>query len=99
MGNARIYHTDEIKQFFAQKKIRIQFLPPYTPQFNPIEEVFAMLKSRYHKIRPLAKTKQDIFRYVAKVIEEISNDKKIIFAFFYKHMQTFVKKGLDREAF
>ena len=30
-----------------------------------------MVKSKYHKIRPLAKTKQDIFRYLAKVIEEI----------------------------
>ena len=58
-----------------------------------------MVKSRHYKIRPLAKTKQDLFRYVAKVIEEITNNKKIIFAFFYEHMQTFIKKGLDREAF
>ena len=58
-----------------------------------------MIKSRYHKIRPLAKTKQDIFKNVAKVIEDIANDKKIIFAFFYNHMQTFVQKGIDRIAF
>ena len=74
MDNARIHHTDEIKQIFVQIKIRIQFLLSYTPQFNPIKEVFAIVKSRYHKIRPLAKTKKEIFRYVAKVIEEIPTD-------------------------
>ena len=32
-----------------QKKVRLEYLPPYSPDFNPIEEAFAELKAWYKR--------------------------------------------------
>lgn len=55
LDNASI-HTDSIAQeFFANRKFMALTLPPYTPQFNPIELVFRMIKAKVAwTIDPLA---------------------------------------------
>ena len=42
MDNCRIHHThiDMLRALFALKNIAILFLPPYSPDFNPIEKFF-----------------------------------------------------------
>ena len=42
MDNASIHHVDDIT---ANSGSRSLFLPPYSPDFNPIEELFSKLKT------------------------------------------------------
>ena len=42
MDNASIHHVEEVKDLFGAKLI---FLPPYSPDFNPVEGVFSQSKS------------------------------------------------------
>ena len=43
--NASIHHVDSVVETFQQLGVLIHFLPPYIPDFNPIEESFSKLKS------------------------------------------------------
>lgn len=40
MDNARIHHDPSIVELIKQRGYHIMYLPPYSPDFNPIELVF-----------------------------------------------------------
>ena len=45
LDNASIHHTEGVVDTIQQTGALVQFLPPYSPDLNPIEDVFAKLKS------------------------------------------------------
>ncbi|PPR04773.1 hypothetical protein CVT24_007089, partial [Panaeolus cyanescens] len=45
MDNARIHHGEEILELAHRFGVRIEFLPPYSPDLNPIEEAFSKVKA------------------------------------------------------
>ena len=44
MDNASFHHLDQVKQLCSNAGVKLLYLPPYSPDFNPIEEFFAELK-------------------------------------------------------
>ena len=44
MDNASIHHSRRVKQMCAEAGVILVYLPPYSPDFNPIEEFFAEVK-------------------------------------------------------
>jgi transposase len=44
MDNASFHHTGRIDQLCSEAGVKIMYLPPYSPDLNPIEEMFAELK-------------------------------------------------------
>jgi transposase len=46
------------------------YLPPYSPDFNPIEQVFAKLKAILRKVG--ARTVEDLWRAIGKALDEYS---------------------------
>lgn len=44
MDNAFFHHTDRIKQMCRDAGVKLLYLPPYSPDLNPIEEFLAELK-------------------------------------------------------
>ena len=44
MDNAAIHHNLEIDEILAERGIQIKYLPPYSPDLNPIENTFHTLK-------------------------------------------------------
>ena len=42
MDNCSIHHVQEVKDFIESMGIVIFFLPPYSPDYNPIEELFTL---------------------------------------------------------
>ena len=45
MDNCSIHHTQAITDLFDEAGIAVIFLPPYSPDFNPIEFAFSHVKS------------------------------------------------------
>ncbi|CAG8418811.1 unnamed protein product [Penicillium salamii] len=45
MDNASFHHSDRIKQMCSEAGVKLVYLPPYSPNLNPIEEYFAELKA------------------------------------------------------
>jgi transposase len=44
MDNASFHHTDRIEQMCSEAGVKLMYLPPYSPDLNPIKEMFAELK-------------------------------------------------------
>jgi transposase len=45
MDNASFHRTESIKQMCFAAGVKLVYLPPYSPDLNPIEEFFAELKA------------------------------------------------------
>ena len=55
MDNMRSHHAKAVKQVLHASGIRYLYLPPYSPDFNPIEKMWSKLKAylRKAKVRAL----------------------------------------------
>ena len=45
MDNASFHYSEQISQMCADAGVKLVYLPPYSPDLNPIKEFFAELKS------------------------------------------------------
>lgn len=45
MDNASFHHSEKITQLCADAGVKLVYLPPYSPDLNPIEEFFTKLKA------------------------------------------------------
>jgi hypothetical protein len=45
MDNASFHHSDRIEEMCLRVGVKLVYLPPYSPDLNPIEEFFAELKA------------------------------------------------------
>ena len=46
LDNARFHKKDDVRRIAEQAGHIVLFLPPYSPDFNPIEQDFATIKKR-----------------------------------------------------
>ena len=44
MDNCSIHHVDQVKEELHSAGIMVIFLPPYSPDLNPCEELFSYVK-------------------------------------------------------
>ena len=51
MDNACIHHNDDLVAAVEEIGGRVLYLPPYSPDFNPIETAFSALKSWLKRYR------------------------------------------------
>ncbi|CAG8752389.1 26696_t:CDS:2 [Gigaspora margarita] len=45
LDNAKIYHNSELLAYLDAFDVRVEFLPPYSPDLNPIEMAFSYIKN------------------------------------------------------
>lgn len=45
MDNASIHHVDTVQDLIEGSGARLIFLPPYSPDLNPVEGIFSQIKS------------------------------------------------------
>ena len=46
MDNAPWHKKDEVKEYCNNNKITLLFLPPYAPEYNPIERIWSFIKGK-----------------------------------------------------
>lgn len=51
IDNASIHKTKEVREVANQKGYTLLFTPPYTPEANPIEMVFGVVKNMFYRLR------------------------------------------------
>ena len=44
MDNASIHHVQEVVELLTDVGVLVKFLPPYSPDTNPIQDVFVEVK-------------------------------------------------------
>lgn len=54
MDNASIHKGSELRDLVAERGHRLVFIPPYSPEFNPIEMSFSAFKASLRRNYPIA---------------------------------------------
>ena len=67
MDNLGSHKGVAVREAIEAAGAELRFLPPYSPDFNPIENAFAKLKARLRKIA--ARTRDALWTAVANVID------------------------------
>lgn len=52
MDNFTIHHNSKVKELIEAQSCELLYLPTYSPDFNPIEHLFAKIKALIRKLRP-----------------------------------------------
>jgi len=52
LDNLAVHKQPEVRAAIEQVGAHLRFLPPYSPDFNPIEQAFAKLKALLRAVRP-----------------------------------------------
>lgn len=59
IDNARIHHLGRIPEICERHRVLLLYLPPYSPDFNPIEKVFSVFKKHLKREGTLTGTRSD----------------------------------------
>lgn len=51
MDNMRTHHSKAVKKAIEKMKISVIYLPPYSPDFNPIEKMWSKIKAILRKLK------------------------------------------------
>lgn len=68
MDNASIHKSKALKDYLDYIRCSIIFTPPYSPEYNPIELIFGIIKNKYYKLRY-----KDNFNIIKSINESISS--------------------------
>jgi transposase len=94
MDNASIHKNEEQRNFLESNGFELKFLPGYSPQLNPIEEVFSKWKHYIAQGNP--NTNEDLNLLINSSSNLISSQDC---EGFFRHVRSFVLKGIRREDF
>ena len=72
MDNHPVHCAKAVKRFLEEHKVPYVFLPPYSPELNPIEEAFSKIKHYIRKCKP--RTEETLFAAISKAIATITED-------------------------
>jgi transposase len=70
MDNASIHEGEKVRQAIEAKGCHVLFLPPYSPDFSPIEEAFSKFKALLRKKG--ARTREDLQEAITQALTEIT---------------------------
>ena len=96
MDNARIHHARQAKEYLVENQIKHIYLPPYSPDLNPIENIFGVLKQRYRSLG-VPTTMAQMVTQIRTAIQGVNQDYDLVP--FYRRMRKFVHKALNHECF
>ena len=71
VDNARIHHAKKVKKYAKEHFIKLVYLPPYSPELNPIEFLRKRIKRMYQKIQ---RKHDNIMRWVQEAVRLCRND-------------------------
>jgi transposase len=72
MDNVSTHLVEGVEEAIEARGSRVFYLPPYSPDFNPIEQLFAKLKSFLRKMK--ARTVDQLWKAIARFLKEVSKD-------------------------
>jgi transposase len=70
MDNVSTHLVDGVEEAIEARGARVFYLPPYSPDFNPIEQLFAKLKSFLRKAK--ARTVERLWKAIASFLKTVS---------------------------
>lgn len=84
MDNGPVHKSKAVRERLAELSIRVLFMPPYSPELNPIEETWSVIKNKLR--REKARTLPDYVDSLLQALKCITPEKC---AAFFKHSSSF----------
>jgi transposase len=75
MDNLPVHHAKIVSQFLKEHDVPHLFLPPYSPELNPIEEAFSKIKHCVRKQKP--RTSEALYQAIKGGISAVTQDDAI----------------------
>ena len=70
MDNLTAHKGDRVKELIEERGCQLLYLPPYSPEFNPIEEAFAKIKALVRKAE--ARTREALVEAIGRGISMVT---------------------------
>ena len=70
MDNLQAHKSTRIRKLIESAGASVLFLPPYSPDFSPIEEAFSKIKAILRGIE--ARTQQTLVEAIARALDAVS---------------------------
>ncbi|NKB24465.1 MAG: hypothetical protein GKR87_08855 [Kiritimatiellae bacterium] len=75
MDNLRVHHNPKVIELIESCGAHVRFLPPYSPDSNPIEKMWGKIKNRLGSLA--ARSQQELSEAITQAFEEVSPDEVI----------------------
>lgn len=72
LDNLRVHHLTGLREWLGKRGVELLFLPPYSPDFTPVEQAWSKLKTRLRQAQ--ARSWQALKEAVQDAIDWISSD-------------------------
>ena len=72
MDNLSVHKSSRVQRLIEEAGATLLFLPPYSPDFNPIEEVFSKVKAILRKAG--ARTKEDLLQATGHALDAVTTE-------------------------
>lgn len=92
--NVAFHKMAQIRELVKNNNHELFFLPPYSPQLNPIEEVFAAWKEHIRSSN--CQNNEQLLRTIQNASERITPEHC---QNYFRHMNSFLVKAVARESF
>src|SRR5208337_641573 len=96
LDNVSTHKVDGVEEAIEARGARAVFLPACSPDLNPIEQLFAKLKSFLRKMK--ARTVEELWRAIASFLKGVSKDVAVVRAFEERKLQVHLMLPLWRRA-
>jgi transposase len=70
MDNLTAHKGERVRELIANRGCELLYLPPYSPDFNPIEEAFAKLKALLRKAE--ARSREVLLEAMGRALEALT---------------------------
>ena len=74
MDNCSIHHIQEVKDILLQAGILLLYLPPYSPDLNPAEELFSYVKYYLKSHDEILQYSSDSKDIIKSAFESVTNE-------------------------
>lgn len=72
--NIRFHKTNKVMKALKENVTKPLFIPPYSPQFNSIENVFSIIKQKYRYLMSKSNNKkEDSLKILVKILDNMKN--------------------------
>jgi transposase len=72
MDNLSVHKSERVRELIEREGVEVLYLPPYSPDFNPIEEAFSKIKNLLRKAG--ARLREALIEAVGAAILEVSGE-------------------------
>ena len=70
LDNAKAHHVEQVRELIEQAGAQVVYLPPYSPDLNPIELAWSKVKHFLRKAQ--ARTEEALYQAIAQALQTIS---------------------------